>query len=346
MSDTPDANPFPPVRPEWLARHVEPVIDPGYPIVDAHHHLFDWPIWRYRFEDYLEDLGSGHNVIATVFAECGAMYKARGPVAMRPVGETEFVTGVAAMSESGGYGPTRVCAAIVGHADLTLGARVSEVLEAHIQAGGGRFRGIRHSSVYEPSAEVRCTMHLPPQRLMEDRAFREGFACLAPLGLSFDSWLYHTQLTELTALARAFPDTIIVLDHLSGVLGIGPYAGREDEVFAAWQRDLRELAREPNVRLKIGGLGMHILRHGFHEREVPPSSQQLADAWRSSFEVCLEAFGAERCMFESNFPVDKTAYSYSVMWNAFKRLATGASPAEKAALFHETATRVYRLDLG
>ncbi len=341
--DAPVDNPFPPVRPDWLARHVEPILEPDYPVVDAHHHLFDWPMWRYRFDDYLKDLGTGHNIIATVFVECGAMYKARGPDALRPVGETEFVTGVAAMSDSGGYGRTRVCAAIVGHADLTLGASVQDVLQAHIGASGGRFRGIRHMTVYDPSPDVRCTMSLPPQGLMTQPAFREGFACLASLGLSFDAWLYHTQLPELTALARAFPQTTIILDHLSGILGIGPYAGRQDEVFASWRRDLRELAGEPNVHLKIGGMGMHILPFGFHNRSLPPSSVDLAREWRPYVEACIDAFGAQRCMFESNFPVDKTAYSYPVMWNAFKRLTAGASATEKAALLRETAMRVYRI---
>ena len=338
-------NPFPPVRPDWLARRVEPIIDPDYPIVDPHHHLFDHPIWRYRFDDFREDLNSGHNVIATVFAECGAMYKAFGPEARRPIGETEYVTGVAAMADSGRYGPTQVCAGIVGHADLTLGACVADVLQTHIVAGGGRFRGIRDISVYDPSPAIRCTMHLPPAGLLGQSNFREGFACLAPLGLSFDAWLYHTQLAELIDLVRAFPETTFILDHLSGMLGIGPYAGKRDEVFAAWARDLRLLASHPNVNLKIGGMGMHITGFGFHQRELPPSSEDLAREWRPLVETSIEAFGANRCMFESNFPVDKTAYSYAVMWNAFKRLAAQASEDEKAALLRETAVRVYRLNV-
>lgn len=338
-------NPFPPIRPEWLASHVEPVIDPDYPIVDAHHHLFDVPLWRYRFDDLLADIGSGHNIIATVYAECGSMYKASGPVAFRPVGETEFVNGVAAMSASGGFGKTQVCAAIFGHVDLTLGAKAREVLQAHIQAGGGRFRGIRHATVYDPSPAIRTTLHLPPPHLMADPQFREGFACLAPLGLSFDVWMYHPQLPDLIALARAFPDTTIVLDHVAGVLGVGPYAGRRDEIFASWKRDMRELATLPNVHVKIGGLGMPTLGFGFHERAMPPTSEELAKAWRPYVETTIEAFGVERCMFESNFPVDKVSCSYGVLWNAFKRLAAQSSASEKAALMHKTATRVYRLEL-
>jgi predicted TIM-barrel fold metal-dependent hydrolase len=188
-------------------------------------------------------------------------------------------------------------------------------------------------------------MHLPPPELLAESKFREGFARLAPLGLSFDAWLYHTQLPELTDLVRAFPETTFVLDHLSGVLGIGPYAGKREESFKAWARDLRELARHPNVNLKVGGMGMHIFGLGFHERELPPSSEDLAGEWLPYVETSIEAFGADRCMFESNFPVDKTAYGYAVMWNAFKRLAARGSESEKAALLRETAIRVYRLEL-
>ncbi len=338
-------NPFPAIRPDWLAQVVEPVIDPDYPIVDAHHHLFDVPLWRYRFDDYLADIGSGHNVIATVYAECGSMYKASGPAERRPIGETEFANGVAAMSASGGFGKTRVCSAIFGHVDLTIGARAREVLQGHIQAGGGRFRGIRHATVYDPSPAIRTTLDQPPQYLMADKKFREGFACLAPLGLSFDVWMYHTQLPDLISLVRAFPDTTFVLDHVAGVLGIGPYAGRRDEIFATWARDMRELAAHPNVNVKVGGLAMHTVGFGFHEKKLPPTSEELASAWRPYVETTIGAFGADRCMFESNFPVDKVSCSYGVMWNAFKRLAEGVSADDKAALMHKTATRVYKLQL-
>jgi predicted TIM-barrel fold metal-dependent hydrolase len=180
---------------------------------------------------------------------------------------------------------------------------------------------------------------------MADPEFREGFACLAPLGMSFDVWMYHPQLPDLISLAKAFPETTFILDHVAGVLGIGPYAGRRDEIFAAWQRDLRKLAALPNVNVKVGGMGMHTFGFGFHERALPPSSEELANAWRPYVETAIDAFGVDRCMFESNFPVDKISCSYAVLWNAFKRLAAGASPDEKAALMHKTATRVYRLEL-
>jgi L-fuconolactonase len=278
-----------------------------------------------------------------VFVQCRAMHRAGGPEALRPVGETEFVNGTAAMSASGGYGKTRICAGIVGNTDFRLGAAVQEVLEAHIHAGGGRFRGIRHISAWDTDPSVSNPGYAPPQGMLGQADFREGFSRLAPLGLSFDAWLYHTQIDELTALARAFPDTQIVLDHVGGPLAIGAYAGKRDEVFAIWARSIRGLSECPNVHLKLGGLGMRINGYDFHEKSDPPTAQTLADAWRPYIDTCIEAFGAARCMFESNFPVDKGSYSYAAFWNACKILAKGASDGEKANLFSGTATRFYRI---
>ena len=333
-----------PVDAAWLARLAEPALLPDLPIVDPHHHLWDRPGGRYLLDELLADLGSGHRIDATVFVECKSMWRAGGTPEMRPVGETEFVAGVAAMSASGGYGPAAICAGIVGHADLRAGGRIRPVLEAHVARGGGRFRGIRHIAAYDASPAVVTTSVVPPPGLLADADFRTGFAELAPLGLSFDAWLYQTQLAELAALADAFPATTIVLDHLGGVLGVGPYASRQDEMFAAWSRDLRELARRPNVAVKLGGLGMRICGFGFADRPEPPNSAQLAARWAPYVETGIAAFGVDRCMFESNFPVDKGSCSYGVLWNAFKRLAAGSSDAERAALFAGTARRVYRLD--
>ena len=333
-----------PVDEPWLALREEAALDPALPIVDPHHHVWDRPGGRYLFDALLQDLGSGHTITATVFVECRSMFRAGGPVEMRPLGETEFVAGIAAMSDSGAYGPARICAGIVGHADLSLGARVRPVLEAQIRAGGGRFRGIRMINAWDAGPGVSSTAVEPPPGLLADRAFREGFAELAPLGLSFDAWQYHPQLPELIDLARAFPDTTIVLDHVGGPLGIGPYAGKRDEVFARWRHDIIHLAQCPNVVVKLGGLGMKICGFGFSERPLPPSSEDLATAWRPYIEHCIAAFGPARSMFESNFPVDKGSCSYGVLWNAFKRLAAGASAAERADLFSGTATRIYRLE--
>jgi predicted TIM-barrel fold metal-dependent hydrolase len=292
------------------------------------------------------DTDSGHNILATVFVQARAMLRASGPAEMRHVGETEFVNGVAAMSASGLYGRTRHCAGIVGHADLTLGARVEPVLEAHMRAGGDRFRGIRHITAWDADESIRNPAYGPPQGLLGDRTFREGFAVLGRLGLSFDAWLYHPQIGEVADLARAFPGTRIVLDHVGGPIGIGAYAGRHKEIFPGWASSIRALAACPNVNVKLGGLGMRMGGFGFHERPEPPSSETLAVAWRPYIETCIEAFTPARCMFESNFPVDKGSYSYPVFWNACKLLAKGATPAEKADLFAGTAARFYRLGLG
>jgi L-fuconolactonase len=332
------------VRPEWLALWEEEILEPELPIVDAHHHIWDRPGWRYMFDDLRADLNSGHNVVATVYLEAGAMHRAGGPAELRPVGETEFVNGIAAMGASGTYGPCRVCAGIVGHADLRLGQRVQAVLEAHRHAGGGRFRGIRHVSAWDPDVDLVAPVNPAPPGLLLDAAFQEGFARLGPLGLSFDAWLYHPQIDDLTALARRFPDTPVVLDHVGGPLGVRGYAGKRDEVFAAWARSLRALAECPNAYVKIGGMGMKVFGFDFHEQPGPPSSEALAAAWRPYVETCVEAFGAARCMFESNFPVDKGSYTYAAYWNACKRLTRGASEGERARLFGGTATELYRLE--
>ncbi len=331
------------VRPDWLGRRNEAILEPELPIVDPHHHLWDRADWRYLLPDLLEDLNSGHTITATVFVQCRAFHRATGPDEMKPVGETEFVNGVAAMSASGAYGATRICAGIVGHANLALGARVETVLGALVRAGGDRFRGIRHITAWDSDPVTLNPGNPAPPGLMSDASFREGFAKLAAMDLTFDAWLYHPQIPELTALARAFPGARIVLDHVGGPLAIGSHAGRRDEIFAGWRRTIRELAGCENVHVKLGGLGMRINGFDFESQAEPPSSEQLATAWKPYIETCIDAFGPRRCMFESNFPVDKGSYGYAVGWNAFKRLAATASAADKAELFSGTATQFYRL---
>jgi predicted TIM-barrel fold metal-dependent hydrolase len=342
---TAQINPYLPVRQDWLERWHEEILEPALPIVDPHHHLWDRPGWRYLLDELLSDLHSGHNVVATVFVQCRAMHRASGLEELRPIGETEFVNGVAAMSASGIYGPAQVCAGIVGHADLRLGARVQEVLEAHLRAGGGRFCGIRHIAAWDADPITLNPNNPAPPHLLADTMFREGFARLAPLELSFDAWLFHPQIPELTDLARAFPDTQIVLNHVGGPLGIGVYTAKRDEVFSAWSAAIRELSGCPNVSVKLGGLGMRVNGFGFEQAPAPPSSEALAAAWRPYVQTCLEAFGARRCMFESNFPVDKGSYPYAAYWNACKRLAGGASADDLADLFSRTAARVYKIPL-
>lgn len=263
---------------------------------------------------------------------------------MRVVGETEFVNGVAAMAASGRYGSIRACEGIVSRADLTLGEAAGPVLDAHIRAGNGRFRGIRHAAAWDASPDVRNSHTNPPQGLYADPSFRKGLKELAKRDLSFEAWQYHPQLPEVIALARAVPDAKIVLNHVGGPLGIGPYKGKRDEVFEDWSRNIRELASCPNVWVKLGGLGMPLCGFGFKNRETLPGSEELANAWRPYIEVCIEAFGPKRGMLESNFPPDGASCSYSHLWNAFKRITKSASSSEKSLLYKDTARSFYRLD--
>ncbi|MFO1159023.1 MAG: amidohydrolase family protein [Reyranellaceae bacterium] len=332
------------VREDWLRLIAEPVLEPGLPIVDPHHHLWQRDEGSYLLPDLLADTASGHDIRGTIFVQCGEMYRAGGPVEEQPLGETEFVTGIAAVSASGRHGPTRACAGIIGMVDLTLGERVEPLLEAHQAIAGARFCGIRNRTAWHPSPEVTSNLVSPPPGPLQHPAFADGARRLARLGLPLDVWCYHTQLTHVIALARAVPELAIVVDHVGGPLGIGPFAGRQAEVFPEWKRQMLALAALPNVVVKLGGLTMYVSGYDFHRRPRPPGSEELAATWRPHVETCIEAFGADRCMFESNFPVDKGMCSYPVLWNAFKRLASGASAAEKTALFSGTAMRTYRLD--
>ena len=333
-----------PINDSWLDLVNEETLEPEQPICDPHHHLWDFPGSRYMLDELLADTGSGHNVRKTVFIECSAMYSQRAPDSMKPVGETEFVQGIAAQSASGQYGETEAVAGIVGFADLLLGKEVDSVLDAHIAASPNRFRGIRHACSWDASEQVRNAHTNPPQSLYLNPRFREGFARLEQKGLSFDSWQYHTQMLELVDLARAFPGVTIILDHVGGPLGVGPYAGMQKEVFIEWKKGIAELATCPNVVVKLGGLSMAVNGFDWHKKALPPTSMQLAETTAPYFLYCIEQFGVDRCIFESNFPVDKVSCSYNVLWNSFKRVAADFSASEKSALFHDTAVRVYRLD--
>ncbi|MBS0244415.1 MAG: amidohydrolase family protein [Proteobacteria bacterium] len=333
----------------WLDQVKESALEPEIPICDPHHHLWDlrpgnYVAPRYLLDEILVDVrDGGHNVVSTVFIECGAMFKKTGPENLRCVGETEFVNGIAAMCASGTYGKTQVAAGIVGTCDLRIGDEAADVLDAQIAAGGGRFRGIRRGAFWHASPEVENHRTNPPEGLLLRDDFRRGFKHLAPRKLSFEAWCAHTQIPDVVSLARAFPDTTIVLDHFGGPVGIGPYRGKADEVFADWKTKIDELAKCPNVVVKLGGLVMEVNGFDFHKRPKPPSSEELAAATKRYYLHSIEKFGPKRCMFESNFPVDKVSCSYTVLYNSFKRIAQGFSSDEKAALFHDTAARVYRL---
>lgn len=343
MTAVPPADPevYLPVRPDWLAQLHEPAIDPGRPIVDCHHHLWDRPNWRYLAADFAADLASGHNVVATVHVQGRASYRTTGPEALRPVGETVFAAAVA--EKAAGQEGVALCAGIVSFADLTLGAAVRPVLKAHAAAGGGRFRGVRQITAWTDDPALRGSSSAPGPGMLADPAFRAGFAELAPLGLSFDAWLYHPQIDELTDLARAFPDTSIVLDHFGSPVGIGVWAGRGGDVFKCWARAIRRLSACGNVSIKLGGLGMRLTGMGFERTPAPPGSDDLAKACQPWFDVAVDAFGAARCMFEANFPVDKGSYGYGVFWNACKRMSAHLSEEKLHDLFAGTATRVYDL---
>jgi predicted TIM-barrel fold metal-dependent hydrolase len=333
-----------PVRADWLAKRTEDILEADLPIIDPHHHLWDRPGYRYLFPELLADVGSGHSIRATMYEQAREMYSADRPEEFKSLGETEFVTGVAAMSASGKYGPTRCIAGIVGYVDLRLGSRAKSVLERHIAVSDGRVRGIRNGSTWSDDPTLKGFGYAP-QGLLLDKSFREGFSSLVALGLSFDAWMFQTQLSDLVDLAHAFPQATIVLNHVGGPIAIGPYAGKRDEAFAAWRAGIQQVAGFPNTYVKLGGLGMKMIGFDFFEKPEPPSSEDLEKAWRPYIETCIAAFGPHRSMFESNFPVDKGTCSYQVLWNAFKRIAARYSADEKTALFSGAAKRAYRLDV-
>lgn len=340
----------------------EEILEPDLAIVDPHHHLWDlrpmlpaFPAPRhpflealvdasyYAFDAHHVDTSSGHNIVATVFVECGAFYDPSRGENCQSVGEVEFANGVAAQGASGLYGDCRPCSAIVGHANLRLGAQAGAVLDA-LQAASVRFVGIRHQGAWDADGEVYPPVLMAPRGLYADRAFRAGFAELAPRGLTFDAWVFEPQLDEVLDLARAFPDQPIVLDHCGGIVGLGAYAGKLDERFERWRQSIRALAQCSNVTVKLGGLGMAQVQLPARGPAAGFGSEELAAMWRPYIETCIEAFGPRRAMFESNYPVDRWAASYAVLWNAFKRIAAGASEAEKHALFAGTAARVYNIE--
>jgi predicted TIM-barrel fold metal-dependent hydrolase len=337
-----------PVRPDWLSTHDEPVIDSGQPIIDTHHHLYERPGIRYLLHDYLEDVATGHDVRASIYVQARAMLRSDGPVEMQPVGEIEFANGVAAMSASGLYGPSRLCNGIVGFADLTLGEAVQTVLEKEIAAAGGltaqggRYCGIRQTLCWDEDKSLLNPAYPTTPDMIDSAQFRAGFAQLAKLGLSFEAWAFFPQLSDIARLARAFPDTPIVLNHCGGGIRIRDYEARQ-EVFDHWRLGIIDLARCENVQIKLSGLGMHFWGFGLEAAARAPDSELLARTWQPWVEHCIEQFGASRCMWGSNFPVDKGSYGFKIGLNAFKRLAARASADERDALFWRTAQAFYRL---
>jgi predicted TIM-barrel fold metal-dependent hydrolase len=329
---------------DWLAQVREEAIEPALPICDAHHHLWDHRDGRverrYLMDEFQRDLGTGHNIVSTVFIEHLAMFRADGPDEMKYVGEVEFANGIAAMAASGLYGKTRIAAGIVGYADLATGSRVRAVLEAEIAAARGRFRGIRCTGAWDPDPQI---ARAAGPGFYYNAKVREGLAEVEALGLTFDLTCRYHQLPDCVDLARAFPGTTMILNHIGGITGVGAYAGRREEIFAAWREGMADLATCPNVVVKLGGLATGYCGFGWYEAPKPPTSQEMCEATRPYYETAIELFGPDRCMFESNFPVDKMGCSYGVVWNSFKRITRNYSADEKAALYHGTAARIYRL---
>ncbi len=317
----------------WTKQRHEAALEPDLPIIDTHHHLWENENGRYLLNEFVEDISTGHNIIASVFMENGWM---------QPVEEVKFINSIATMSASGAYGKSRVCAGIVGTADLTLGDRVQPLLERLVEEGNGRFRGIRFGTAWDGTdSAAKFGRRNTPRHQLLDPTLRKGLARLQALGLSFDAWMFYPQLPELADLLRAFPNTNVILGHAGGLLRM-PH-GTSSEEFEIWRKNIHELSRFPNLSIKAGGVGMLHCGWDFHTRELPPSSEELAAAWRPYVEVCIDAFGVDRCVVESNFPADKVTCGYGVLWNAMKRITQEFSAAEKAALYHDSAARVYRL---
>jgi L-fuconolactonase len=331
---------------DWLALRTEQALEPDLPICDPHHHLWKWRDGAtqncYQLDEILDDTSGGHNIVSTVFIECGAEFKQDGPEAYRCVGETEYVTKIAEQALSGNHG-TKVAAGIIGTVDLRIGDESADVLDAHIEAANGRFRGIRLGALWHEMPTVRNHRINPPEHILLHDDFRSGFKHLASRNMSFEVWCCHPQIPDATDLAQAFPDTTIILNHFGGPLGIGPYVGKGDEVFADWKGMIDELATCSNVVAKLGGLNMDVNGYGWETRELPPTSSEHVEATRRYYDYMIEKFGVDRCMFESNFPVDKFSISYTTCWNAAKKYSKGFSADERAFLLHDTATRIYRL---
>ncbi len=341
----------------------ETILEPDLPIIDPHHHFWDlrpmvpmFPEPRHRFIETLvpaayytfdhlhADITTGHNIIGTIFMECSAFYRAGTSEDMKVVGEVEYVNGVAAQSASGLYGPLRACAGIIGHADLMLGSKAGPVLDRLQQAAPDRFRGIRYAAAWDKDPEVLGPPIQKVEGLYREAAFREGFAELGKRGLSFDAWIVEPQIPDVIDLARAFPDQPICLDHCGTPLGMASYTGKLEERFGIWRDNIRELAQCENVSIKLGGLAMHNCAMPEEGPAAGVGSEKLAELWKPYIETCIEAFGSERAMFESNYPVDRWGATYPVLWNAFKRITKGASDAEKKALYAASAASFYRLE--
>lgn len=330
----------------WHSQVTEPIIEPERAIIDPHHHLWHGNHWTkgapYLLNELWADTGSGHNIAKTVFIECRSNYYESGPAHLRPVGETEFVADIAKQSAAAGSNQA-VISGIVGHANLTLGDVVNKVLDAHDETGQGLFRGIRHAGSSHPNPDEAYGPGKYPPGLFLQPDFRAGVQLLGQRGYTYESWHYHFQLPDFYTLAKAAPDTTIILDHFGTPLGTKSYQNQREAIFQQWQADITKLATCPNVYAKLGGMAMPDNGFGWHEAAKPVTSDEFVATQKRYYLHAIEAFGVDRCMFESNFPVDKLSISYHVFWNACKKMVSDFSEDEKQALFYGTAAKVYRL---
>ena len=332
---------------EWLLTNKEEALEPDLPICDPHHHLWDFNKTyieeTYLLPDILKDTNSGHNIVSTVFIECGAMYNKNHSIEEQVINETEFVNGIAAMSNSGLYGKTKIAAGIVGSAPLLIGEKVAEILDKHLNIAPKRFKGIRSQAAMHPDGTIPSTRARPIEGVYINDMFHRGFAHLESRNLSFEAWCYHPQLPQLIKLAKKFSNTTIILNHFGGPLGIGSFKGKEEETYSFWEKEITELSKCDNVVAKLGGIAMEINGFEWHKNKIAPSGNELINKTKRYYEKTLELFGIDRCMFESNFPVDKISCSYVNLWNGFKLLTKDYSANERAKLFHDNATRIYKL---
>lgn len=349
MTETPQTD-FSRTQPpdvDWLARaEPEEPIRPDLPIIDTHMHLWHHASgYRYFVEEHAADIAtSKRKIAATVYVECGSYYRADGPADMRSVGETQYAAGMAAIAESGKYGDTRIAGGIVANADMTADpARLDDILDAHEDAANGRLRGIRRSAKWDADPVVASGKVADGPGILTDLQFQVGVRLLARRGLIYEATIFHPQIEDVTDLARAAPDTTIVVNHCGSPLGYGGYRGKEDAVFADWHASMHELSQEPNVTVKLGGMLMSLGNFDFKAAKRPPTSEEIAELWRPWLESCVDLFGPERCMLASNFPVEKAGIGYSAIWNVFMRVFSSYSDDELRKLTSGTASHVYSL---
>ena len=333
------------------ASSFEEILFPALPIIDTQHHLVDrvsdkiapvLGLRRFLIDDYVDYLGTRHNVVASIAVEGRSMYRTGGPAEMRSVGETEFLNGQAAMAASGLYGRCLVGAGIIANVDFRLGEKIGALIDAHRAAAPQRLRGFRQSALWDADPSILGDIFDGGEHLYRQDAFVEGFRHFARTDFSFEAFVLAPQLPDVVHLARLFPDTQIILNHSGQPIGVGAHSGRLGEEYPQWRRDMAALAACENVSVKLGGLGSYLMGLDSFRSDPPATSDRMATDWAPYVEVAIELFGARRCMFESNRPTDDTG-TFDSLCNAYKKMTAGCSADERAEIFAGTALRIYRL---